>query len=117
MPRIRYYKVMIAFTYSWSRDPRETHSSWHPRVPLKGKEEEHACCECPQSAQTFFLQMGRQEKWHYWLLARPGRSDIYQGKIAQGQKEMARLSLAQLQPSQRYQQQDFPNCREENGLN
>lgn len=61
MPRMWYYKVMIAFTYCWSRDPRKTHSSWHPRVPLKGKEEENTCCECPQSAQTLFPQVGRQD--------------------------------------------------------
>lgn len=42
-----YYKVMIAFTYCWSRDPRKTHSSWCPGVPLKGKEEEHTWCELP----------------------------------------------------------------------
>lgn len=76
------YKVMIAFTYCWSRDPRKTHSSWCPGVPLKGKEEEHTWCEFPGSAQPFFLQVGGQEKRHRWLLARSGRSVICQGKIA-----------------------------------
>ena len=93
-----YYRVMIAFTYCRSRDPRKTHSSWCPRVPLKGKEEEHAWCEFPGSAQPFFRQVGRQEKRHCWLLARSGRSVICQTKIAQGQTEKARLPKAQLQP-------------------
>lgn len=95
---VQYYKVVIASTYCWSRYPRKTHSSWYPRVPLKGKEEEHAWCEFLGSAQPFFLQVGRQKKRHCWLLARSGRSVICQGKIAQGQMEKARLRKAQLQP-------------------
>lgn len=111
-----YYKVMIAFTYCWSRNPRKTHSSWCPRVPLKGKEE-YNWCEFPGCAQPFFHQVGRQEKRHCWLLARSGRSVICQGKIAQGQMWKAQLSKAQLQPCWQYKQLDFLNSPGENGLN